>query len=237
MRAKRGRLAQALEGRFTDHHAQLLRLGLDQLDYLDAAIAQASGQIDVLLAQLPAAAVTGASSRMDTEAAQSQVSYRSAVQGLCEVPGIGPDIARTLIAEVGLDMNVFGTADRLAAWAKVAPLTKQSGRRKGRGTTGKGNPYLKSALGQAATAAAKTATFLGERYRRLIKGMPKSKAKTAIARSLLVIVFELLADPAARYRDLGADFYIRHLDTRRRTDRLVRQLEALGHSVTLAPAA
>jgi transposase len=159
------------------------------------------------------------------------------VERLCEVPGIGPDIARTIIAELGLDMTVFGTAGRLCAWAKVAPATKQSGRRKAGGKTGKGNPYLKSSLGQAATGAAKTQTFLGERYRRLIKRMPKGKARTAIARSILMIVFFLLADPTARYHDLGPDFYARHLDTRRRTDQLVRQLQALGHTVTLQPAA
>jgi transposase len=208
---------------------------LDQLDHLDAAIEQATGQVDVLIAQLPQARPPGGE---DTKAGQrGEASYLSAVARLSEVPGIGPDIARTLIAEVGLDMGVFGTADRLAAWAKVAPLTRQSGRRNGRGKTGKGNRYLKSALGQAATGAAKTGTFLGERYRRLIKRMPKGKAKTALARSILVIVFQLLADPTARYRDLGPDFYARHLDTRRRTDQLVRQLEALGHQVTLAPAA
>jgi len=158
------------------------------------------------------------------------------VERLCEVPGIGADIACTIIAELGLDMTVFGTAGRLCAWAKVAPATKQSGRRKARGKTGTGNPYLKSSLGQAATGAAKTQTFLGERYRRLIKRMPKGKARTAIAWSILMIVFFLLADPTARYHDLGPDFYARHLDTRRRTDQLVRQLQALGHTVTLAPA-
>jgi len=174
----------------------------------------------------------------DTDAGQTaEVTYLSAIQRLCEVPGIGPDIARTVIAEIGLDMTVFGTAQRLCAWARVAPATRQSGRRRARAKTGKGNPYLKSALGQAATSAAKTATFLGERYRRLIKRMPKGKARVALARSILMIIFVLLADPTARYRDLGPDFYIRHLDTRRRTDQLVRQLEALGHQVTLAPAA
>jgi transposase len=228
--------AEALDGRFSDHHARLLRLGLDQLDYLDGAIEQATGQIDTLIAQLPAAA--GPSVDTDPDAHHpAGVAYLSAVQRLGDVPGIGPDIARTIIAEVGLDMSVFGTADRLCAWAKVAPLTRQSGRRKGRGKTGKGNRYLKAALGQAATGAAKTMTFLGERYRRLIKRMPKNKAETALARSLLTIVFQLLAEPTARCHDLGPDFYTRHLDTRRRTDQLIRQLEALGHTVTLTPAA
>jgi transposase len=233
MRPKQPELIKALDGRFTDHHAALLRLLLDQIDYLDTAIAQVTTRVDELIAALPAAQAPASDTPGGTGSTRD---YLSAVERLAEVPGIGGDIARTIIAEVGLDMSVFGTAQRLAAWAKVAPVTKQSGRRNGRGKTGKGNPYLKSALGQAATGAAKTTTRLGERYRRLIKRMPKGKARTALARTILTIVFELLADPTARYRDLGVDFYTRHIDTRRRTDQLVRQLQALGHKVTLQPA-
>lgn len=231
MRTKREALAEALDGRFTDHHAGLLRVLLDQIDHLDTAIETVTAQIDALIAAIPAAAALPT----DTHHDDSDTAYLSAVQRLSEIPGVGPDIARTVIAELGLDMTVFGTAERLCAWARVAPLTHQSGRRKKRGKTGKGNPYIKSALGQAATGAAKTQTFLGERYRRLIKRMPKAKAKTAIARSILTIMFHLLADPTSRYHDLGIDFYARHLDTRRRTDQLVRQLQALGHTVTLTP--
>ena len=85
--------------------------------------------------------------------------------------------------------------------------------------------------------AAKTDTFLGERYRRLAKRMPKAKALAAIERSILVVIFHLLADPAATFDDLGSDYYAKRLDTARRTRNLVGQLEALGHRVTLAPAA
>jgi transposase len=113
----------------------------------------------------------------------------------------------------------------------------QSGRKPARGRTGKGNRYLKAALGQIATGAAKTDTFLGARYRRLIKRMPKAKARAALQRSILVIIFHLLADPAARFEDLGPDFYTRRLDHARRTDQLTRQLRALGWTVQLTPAA
>ena len=102
------------------------------------------------------------------------------------------------------------------------------------GTTGKGNGYLKAALGEAAAAAADTNTFLGERYRRLVKRRGKLKALVGVARSILVIVWHLLADPAARYSDLGADFYATRIDRNRRQRHLVRQLEALGYAVTLA---
>ena len=90
---------------------------------------------------------------------------------------------------------------------------------------------------RAATAAAKTDTLLGERYRRLVRRIGKLKALVAVARSILVIVWHLLADPTARFHDLGADYYASRIDQSRKTRNLVRQLEALGHKVTLQPAA
>jgi hypothetical protein len=78
---------------------------------------------------------------------------------------------------------------------------------------------------------------LGARYRRLVKRTGKMKALVAIERSILVVVWHLLSDPNARFVDLGADFYERRLDKDRRTRDLVRQLMALGHEVSLSPAA
>jgi transposase len=231
---KRGALEQALTGRFTGHHAARLEMLLTQHDQLTALIDQVTTRIDQAITALPPAPPADPASGRGTPAAGD--AYLSAVERLCEIPGIGPEIARSIIGEIGLDVTgVFGTARRLCSWAKVAPRTVQSGASKRSGKTGKGNFYLKSGLGQAATGAAKTDTFLGERYRRLIKRMPKAKAKTAIARSILVIVFELLADPAKRYKDLGSGHYAKRMDTGRRTARLTGELRALGWEVTLAP--
>jgi transposase len=130
-------------------------------------------------------------------------------------------------------MHQFPTPGHLVSWARVSPQTIQSGTKTRPGTTGKGNRYLRGALGEAATAAAKTNTFLGERYRRLVKRRGKLIALVAIARSILVIVWHLLADPTARYQDLGADFYANRIDKKRRQRHLVRQLEALGYAATL----
>jgi transposase len=88
-----------------------------------------------------------------------------------------------------------------------------------------------------ATGAAKTDTFLGQRYRRLAKRMPKAKALAAIERSILVIIFALLSNPTTTFEDLGADFYDNRINKDRRTRNLVHQLETLGHQVTLTPAA
>ena len=93
------------------------------------------------------------------------------------------------------------------------------------------------AQGRVLPPAGKTDTFLGERYRRLARRRGKLKALVAIARSILVIVWHLLADRATRYRDLGAGYYTSRIDKNRKTRNHVRQLEVLGYTVTLAPAA
>ena len=160
-----------------------------------------------------------------------------AAQRLDEIPGISTCGAQIILAEIGLDMSVFPTAAHLVSWAKLSPRTIQSGAKNRSGKTGKGNPYLKGVLGEIAAAAAKTDTFLGERYRRIVKRRGKLKALVAVARSILVIIWHLLSDPAARYHDLGAGYYANRTDKDRKARSHIRQLEALGFTVTLAPAA
>jgi hypothetical protein len=125
----------------------------------------------------------------------------------------------------------------VASWSKLSPRTIQSGPVSRGGRPGKGTPYLKGVLGEAAAAAARTDTFLAERYRRIVKRRGKLKALVAVARSILVIVWELLSDPTARYHDLGSDYYATRTDKDRKARNHVRQLEALGFTVTLAGAA
>jgi transposase len=124
------------------------------------------------------------------------------------------------------------------SWAKFAPGVKESaGKRKGRGSTGHGNPYLGRVLGEVAVAASKTDTFLGERYRRIARRRGAKKAIVAVGRSILVIVWHLLSDPEARFQDLGAGFYDTRIGPERARRNHVRQLEALGYKVILEPAA
>jgi transposase len=153
-------------------------------------------------------------------------------------PGIGQTAARLLLAELGVDMIRFPTAGQLGSWAKFAPgVTESAGKRKRRGSTGHGNPYLARVLGEAAVAASKTDTFLGARYRRIARRRGKRRAMVAVGRSILVIVWHLLSDPTLRFQDLGAGFYDTRINAERARRNHIRQLEALGYTVTLQPAA
>jgi transposase len=229
MRGKQAALIEALTGRFDDHHGELARLLLDSYDALTTKINQLTTRIEERIAALPAAGAPPP----DNDDVPADQRPLPAVDRLDEITGIGRLTAQLLIAELGLDMTCFLTAGHAVSWAKVCPRTTQSGTKTSDGRTGKGNPYLKGALGEAAAAAAHTNTFLGQRYRRLAKRKGKLKALVATARSILVIVWHLLADPTARFHDLGPHYHSTRTNTDRKTRSYVRQLEALGYEVTL----
>jgi transposase len=257
MKSKRPALVEALTGRFDEHHAELARMLLDQIDSLSAQIEQLTLRVEQLLAAMPEAqppdpAQHGGGPSPDTDPAPpgpvpasgvppgqltDPAGGLSAWERLDEITGVGQLAAQVIIAEIGLDMRRFATADHLVSWAKLSPRTIQSGTKQRGGKTGKGNPYLKGVLGEAAAAAAKTDTFLGARYRRIVKRRGKLKALVAVARSILIIVWQLLADPTTRYRDLGADYHTTRIDTTRKIRNHIAQLTALGYRVTLEPAA
>jgi len=215
MRAKISQLEEAFVGRFSDHHAFLLTKMLARIDAINRDIADVEAQIG-----------------------EQIVPFADAVACLDAIPGVGVANARVIIAEVGLDMSRFPTAAHLASWAKFSPTVKESaGRKKGKNATGHGNSYLARALGEAAIAASKTDTFLGERYRRIARRRGKKRAIVAVGRSILVIVWHLLSDPRVGFVDLGPDFYDTRGGPQRAIRNHVRHLEALGYQVTLHPAA
>ena len=107
---------------------------------------------------------------------------------LAEIPGVSPMLARAIIAEVGLDMTRFPTAGHLVSWAGLCPSARQSGTRTRAGKKGQGDAWLRASLGQATIGAARTATFLGERYHRIARRRGRKKAVVAIGRSILVII-------------------------------------------------
>jgi transposase len=215
LRGKLGLLEEAFTGRFSNHHAFLLQTMLSRIDQASADIAELDRKIEAAVAP-----------------------FAPAVDRLDEITGVGRVAAQVIIAEIGLDMGRFPTPAHLASWARFAPGVKESaGKKKGKNATGHGNPYLARVLGEAAVAAGRTNTFLGERYRRIARRRGAKRAIVAVGRSILVIVWHLLADPDVRYHDLGPGFYDTRINAERTKRNHVRQLEALGYKVTLHPAA
>jgi transposase len=237
MRTKRTALVEALRGRFDDHHAELVRMLLDQIDALNGQIATLTARVEVMLDTMTTPAPVLDPTDRGAHHGPCSAHELSAVDRLAEIPGVGPVSAQLIVAEIGVDMTRFPTAAHLVSWAKLCPRTIQSGPVHRGGKTGNGNPYLKGALGEAAAVAARTDTFLGARYRRIVKRRGKLKALVAVARSILVVVWRLLADPTARYHDLGSDYHTRRLHTERQLRNHLAQLAALGYRVTVEPAA
>jgi transposase len=215
MRSKVAVLEEALTGHFEDHHGFLLKAMLDHVDALTSQVEAVSARIEAVIAP-----------------------FSHDVERFDEIVGVGMTAAQELIAEIGVDMTRFPSAAHLVSWAKFAPIDRNSAGTKRGGSTGKGNPWLAGTIGEIVASASRTDTFLGERYRRLARRRGKSRAIVAVGNSVLTIIWHLLADPEARYQDLGGDYYQTQINTRRRERDLVRQLEHLtGKKVTLAPVA
>jgi len=214
VRGKKSVLQEALTGHFRDHHGYLLRLMLDRVDALTVQVEALTGRIDEVIAP-----------------------FARQVAQLDEIPGIGITGAQEMIAEIGVDMARFPTAGHLVSWAKYAPRARQSAGKNKPGTTGKGNPWLASALGEAGIGAARTKTFLGARYHRLARRRGKRRALVAAGNSILVIAWHLLSDPQAHFTDLGPGWHDR-LAPARRKRQLITELERLsGKKVLLQEAA
>ena len=215
MRAKIAVLEEAFTGHFTGHRAFLLGTMLRRFDAISADIATLDARIAGQAAPLTAAAAQ-----------------------LDEIPGISLASAYVILAGIGTDMARFPAAGHLASWARLAPgISESAGKKKGKGSTGHGNAYLASILGNAAAGAATTDTFPGEKYRRIARRRGSKRAIAAVGRSILVIAWHLLSDPDARLRHLGPGYYATRIDPERRQQSHIRQLEAPGYTVTLQPAA
>jgi transposase len=208
-------LIEALTGRFDDHHAMLAGQIRDHVDYLDAAITQLDTHIDQLI---------------DAELRP----FRHLIDLLITLPGVSHRTAQVILAETGGDMSVFPTAAHLAAWAGVCPGRHTSaGQNKTVGAP-KANKWLRRALGEAATACARTHTHLGARYKRLATRRGRNRARLAIGHSLLTATWTMITNDRPHH-DLGEDHYTRRINPDRRRRQLIIQLEHLGYNVDLTP--
>jgi len=221
MRAKIPDLELALEGRFGDHHALMCRLHLDHIDHLDAMITKLDAQIEAMM-----------------------VPFRAARELLTTAPGIGPLAAAGVISEIGASpAEFFTTAAHLASWTGLCPGNHESAGKRHSGRRRPGNQHLQSLLVECAWAAVRHDGYLKSLYHRHVmkwggyrSPTAKKKAIVVVAHALVVILWHILAT-ATPCHDPGADYFTTRLDPERETRRLIAKLQALGHQVTLQPAA
>jgi len=237
LRNKMKDLEAALNGTVDEHHRFILAQQLGHIDFLDEQIEAMSKQISQHLEQmghLPADNNDDGTGPTETEV-DEPLSWSTAVELLDTIPGVDRRTAEIILAEIGLDMNQFPSADDLASWAGFAPGNHQSGGKRYSGRTTKGNRPIGAALNQAAWAASRTKnTYLKARYHRLAARRGKKRAIVAIGRSILVSIWHMLSRHEP-YQDLGAD----HYDQRRKDTKvsyLTKQLSKLGFVVSLDSA-
>jgi transposase len=209
LRQKQAALRDALDGRFEEHHRFLLQTQLGRMDELDAHITTMEQRIDTKLTP-----------------------YREQHTRLMQIPGVSRVVAATIIAELGVDMSIFRSAEECAAWVGVCPGNHQSAGTRKRVKSRQGNEHLTTALVEAAQAAARTrGTYLRDKFYRLKARIGYGKAIMAIAHKILLAVYHMLKT-GADYRELG-ETYLDERDQKRLTQRLVHRLERLGFQVTL----
>ena len=212
LREKIPQLEQALAGQFSAHHRFLIAQQLAHSDFLDASL-----------------------ERLSAEIAERVRPFDAARERLQTIPGVGRRTAEVLVAEIGTDLTRFPSAGHLASWAGLCPGNDESAGKRRSGRTRQGSPWLRTALVEAAQAAARTKdTYLATQYRRLAARRGAKRAVVAVAHTILVLVYVLLTREQESYHDLGSHYF----DERDRNvvqRRLVRRLEALGYTVSLEP--
>ena len=213
LRPKIPALREALTHRFRlEHHGLLAAQMLAHVDFLESSIADAYGQVEVLLRPVV-----------------------DVVELVMTIPGVGRRVAEVLIAEVGLDMTVFPTAAHLASWAGICPGNNSSGGKRRAGRTRHGSMWLRIALTEAAQAAARThGTYLAAHHAQIRGRRGTQKAIGATRHDILIAYYHIVRDKIP-YQDLGPDWNNRRRSTEQQAHQLVRQLERLGLNVTIEP--
>ena len=211
LRRKLQELADALTGLLREPYRFLLQLQLQRLERVNQDLDQ-----------------------LDKELKPRLAPYQEQLDRLCQIPGIDQNTAAVIIAELGVDMSVFPTAEQVAAWAGLCPGNNESAGRSKRAGTRKGNVHLKTALVTAAVGAAKKkGSYLRGKFFRLAVRMKPIQAHMAVAHKILISAYHMLKHKQD-YKDLG-EGYLDRRKQKQAASHLVRRLEQLGYQVQLAP--
>jgi len=213
LKATTDELEASLRGRVTRHHRFLLKLHLDQIDAIDAAVA-----------------------RIDEEVNVNVEPFRVAIEMLSAIPGVGDLSATVIVSEIGIDMSRFETAGHLISWAGLCPKNDESAGKRRSNRMKKGAPWLKSTLVQCAWCASRTkGSYLQAQYLRLRSRRGAKKAVCAVAASILTAAYHMLKNGTV-YQDLGASYFDNRAKDKQAM-RLVNRLKNLGFEVQITSLA
>lgn len=209
---KKAALKEAMKGLIGPHQRMMLRSQLRHLGFLEQEIEEINKEISTRMA-----------------------SVEDIIVQFDAIPGVGRQAAEDVLAEMGSDMSRFPTSSHLASWAKVCPGNNESAGKRVSGSTGKGNPWLRSALIEAAWMAARTKnTYLSAQFKRLSVRRGAKRAALAVAHTILVTMYHMVSRGTS-YSDLGGAYF-----DQRNVDRVIHKsvmrLENLGFKVSIAPA-
>ena len=237
LRKKLSELQLALEGHFTEHHGFQIKALLELVEFGEKQLGQLETKIQrLLLLQEPESRRPKGSAIAQVEPPSTPPTspLQRAVELLDTIPGVDKVTAWTMVAEMGANMDQFGSARQLAKWAGICPGNNESAGKRLSGKTPKGNIWLRRALCEAAWAASRTKdTYLAAQYKHFIVRKGKKKTIVAVAHSMLRIAYYLLTRQCP-YAELGGDFFDR-LNQEAVRSRLVKKLASLGYQVTLTP--
>jgi transposase len=208
LRATPAQLCDALSAAGDLHpvYRKLLKLSLEELQLIDEQVRELDREISGLLAQ-----------------------HQDAVQRLAEVPGLGPDSAHQIIAEIGPAAAAFPSAKDLASWVGVCPGDDISAGVSHSRRSPKGNRNLRRVLNQAAHAAVKVKGSIFEVvFQRLRHGLSYQQAIWAIAHRLCRLTWILL-HRRVRYQERGPS--VSAASKRVRASRMMRELRRMGYRV------
>lgn len=208
-RKKTAALIEALHGRVTGHHRDMLKLHLQVYDALQAAVDQVDATLGKALAPI-----------------------RENARLLKTTPGVSDVVAQVVLAEIGTDMSRFPSAGHLVSWAGLCPGNDESAGKRRSTKVRKGAPWLKTTLVTAAWAAIrKKGTYLRAHFQRIKARRGGKKAILAVAASMLTAFYFMLRD-GTPYRDLG-EHHFQRTDASKTVGRLIRRLRDLGVDVEL----
>jgi transposase len=213
LKADRQTLVDALQGRFTRHHAFLVREHLTIIDHLEQRIAAFEREVDALLAP-----------------------FQHTVEHLMEIPGVKRKAATAILAEIGLDMSRFASAGHLLSWARLVPRLDESGGKTRSKRVKPGGSWLKPILVQCAwSAVRKKGSYLSCQYASIASRRGSKKAIIAVAGSILTAVYHMVRDGVG-YRPPEPQ-KLEATAKAQKAKRLASQIRSLGFAVQISPTA